>query len=417
MKIVRVYAREIFDSRGLPTVACDLELDNGTKISSSVPSGASCGQHEALELRDGGKRLMGKGVLKAISNIEKIIAPELLGKEPTALELDRMLIELDGTRNKSNLGANATLAVSMSLFKAQAYLEKIELFELLAYMTGAETVSLPYPMFNMINGGAHADNNLRIQEFMIIPTDAKSFSQAMEVAVAVFYELKRLLQKQGKSVSLGDEGGFAPRFSDEIEALDCLMEAINKVYISHKVTCAVALDVAASEFYDKSKQLYKWHEKYLSTEDLIEFYTQLIQHYPIYSIEDGLDQNDWDSWTLMTKLLGERILVVGDDIFVTNADRLNQGIESKAATATIIKPNQIGTVTEALQAIALCKEYGFETIVSHRSGETCDSFIADLAVGSSARYIKSGGCSRSERMAKYNRLLQIESWLVDNEEK
>ena len=415
MKIVSVHGREIFDSRGMPTTACDLILEDGMKISSSVPSGASCGQYEAVELRDGGDRLMGKGVRVAVENIEKVIAPSLVGKEVVALELDRVIIELDGTSNKQYLGANATLAVSMALFKAQAYCEKIEVFELLAYMMGSETVRLPYPLFNMINGGAHADNNLRIQEFMIIPVEAKNFLQAMEVAVSVFYELKKILRKQGKTVAVGDEGGFAPRFSDEIEALDCLMEAVNKVYAVQKVTCAVALDVAASQFYEPSRGLYNWHGKYLSAEDLLEFYVQLAQNYPLYAIEDGLDENDWEGWQLMTKLLGERVLIVGDDIFATNVERLSRAIQNKCATATIIKPNQIGTISEALQAMALCNEHDFEVVVSHRSGETCDTFIADLAVGGNARYIKSGGCSRSERMAKYNRLLEIEQSLMINE--
>jgi enolase len=410
MKIAKVQAREIFDSRGLPTLECQIFLDNGTSVLSSVPSGASKGIHEALELRDGGERLFGKGVLKAIEYIEETIAPELIGKKPDPFAMDRFMIELDGTVNKAKLGANTMLAVSMAIVKAQAAAEEMELYESIAHLYGAETVTLPYPLFNVINGGVHADNNLLIQEFLIMPVGGASFRESLEHAMILFHELKAVLKKLGKNIAVGDEGGFAASFSSELEALDLLGDVIAR--IGNGNLFAIALDVASSQFYDTQTQCYNWHDDFLTSEEMIKFYATLIQTYPIYSIEDGLSQDDWQGWIAMTKTLGDRIQLVGDDLFVTSVQRLKHGISVGAANAALIKPNQIGTVTETLEAIRTSSELGMNVIISHRSGETEDTFIADLAVGTSAGQIKAGGCSRSERLAKYNRLIRIEDSLL-----
>ncbi|MBA3954213.1 phosphopyruvate hydratase [Candidatus Dependentiae bacterium] len=412
MKITRISGREVYDSRGWPTVQCELFLENGDSVLSYVPSGVSTGIYEALELRDGGKRLMGKGVLKAIENIETLIAPVLVGHEPHGMEMDLKLLELDGTTDKSRLGANALLAVSMAIFKAEAHSEKLELYELIAYYMGSDSVSLPFPMLNVINGGMHAYNKLRIQEFMIIPVGAPTFRSAFEAATLVYHELKALLIKKNKSTAVGDEGGFAAAFESDAEALDVLLEAIEAASAHSSVGCIIGLDVAASQYYNSTTQLYSWQNQQLTSDEMIDYYKKLVDTYPIYSIEDGLSEEDWSGWIRMTKALENKIQIVGDDLFVTNPYRIAQGGIDHAATSVIIKPNQIGTITETLQAIKLCKDTNLATIVSHRSGETEDTFIADLAVGASVGQIKAGACRGSERLAKYNRLLTIEDTLA-----
>jgi enolase len=412
MKITRLVAREIYDSRGNPTVECEIVLDNEKMVRASVPSGASVGRHEAHELRDGGKRLGGKGVTKAVEAVEQVIAPALLGRELVAPDLDQVLIALDGTPNKKKLGANAMLAVSMALYRAQAVQEEAELYELLAWVFGHEMVSLPVPMFNVINGGAHADNKLRIQEFMIVPLGAPSYREALEHGVMFSKELATHLKKAGKTITYGDEGGLACDFEDEVEALNWIMEVIVALEKKSKQVFGIALDVAASQFYDTKKQGYVWGDEVVKAADLISFYQALLEHYPLYSLEDGLAEDDWHGWVAMNKAIGSKVQIVGDDIFVTNMRRIVQGIELGAANSVLIKPNQIGTITETMQTIQFCKERGLNTVVSHRSGETCDSFIADLAVGTAAGQIKAGGCCRGERMAKYNRLLTIEDRLM-----
>ncbi len=411
MKIIKIQGREIFDSRGFPTLECELTLDDGCSFIASVPSGASTGIHEAIELRDNdAQRLFGKGVLKSIDILENVIAPALIGNAPQVCSIDRFMIDLDGTPNKARLGANTILSASIAVLKAQAHLEQVELYECIAHLYNAEAVMLPIPLFNMINGGAHADNNLRIQEFMVAPLGAKNFRHALEQASLVFHHLKRLLKEAGKTVSVGDEGGFAPHFEHEVEAIDFLLKAIDEV--GDQDMFRIALDVAASEFYNAQSRTYLWHNKEYSSTDMIAFYQELLAYYPIYSIEDGLAQDDWDGWMTLNRTLGETTQIVGDDLFVTSSSRIIHGVKTHAANAAIIKPNQVGTVTETLQAIQTCQEYGMGTIISHRSGETEDSFIADLAVGTSAGQIKAGSCSRGERMAKYNRLLRIEDQLI-----
>lgn len=411
MKITNIVAREIFDSRGLPTIECQIMLESGMYVISSVPSGLSRGNYEVCELRDGGTRLLGLGVEKARENIENIIAPALIGKEPDMVATDLYMIDLDGTEDKSKLGGNAILAVSMAMCKAQAAFNGIEPFELIADLCEFDSVTLPVPMFNLINGGVHANNNLMIQEFMIIPTGRRSYRLCLESAVTVFHQLKYLLQHKGKSLAIGDEGGFGPDVEDEREALDLIMEAIH-LSNDQDEEFVIALDVAASQFYNVKEKIYSWDDKKYTAQDLINLYENLTQEYPIYAIEDGLSDTDWDGWIEMRKQLGEHIHLIGDDIFATNPYRIAQGIEEEIADTTIIKPNQIGTITETLQAIKLCKEHNMNLVVSHRSGETNDTFIVDLAVGVSANHIKAGGCCRGERMAKYNQLLRIEDSLI-----
>jgi enolase len=416
MKIAKIEASEILDSRGWPTVEVTLTLSDGRSVTAATPSGASVGKYEALELRDGEERYMGKGVTKAISHIEHFIAPSLLGKEPDTVEVDSMMIQMDDTENKSHLGANAILPVSIAVCKAQALVEELEPYELIGYLCGHETVALPCPMFNVINGGAHANNNLSVQEFMIMPVGMPSIRSAIELGVTVFQTLKEILRKRGDSVAVGDEGGFAPNFESEKEALDTLMEAIKRVQDRYDGTVMIALDVAASQLYTPDKKLYMLQGKRYDSSELIDWYEKLISEYPIYSIEDGLGEDDWAGWQEMTKRLGGKTQLVGDDIFVTNPVRIWEGLRQEVANAVLIKPNQIGTVTETLQAVKLCQEQNRAVVVSHRSGETNDFFIADLATGVSAPQIKAGGCSRGERMAKYNRLLQIEDQLLMNVE-
>lgn len=412
MKITQMIGREIYDSRGWPTIQCELFLDDSVRITAAVPAGLSRGRYEAHELRDGGKRLWGRGVTKAIENIEYIIAPEMIGKEPHIFEMDQKILELDGTPDKSHLGANATLAASMAICKAQAVNEELELYELIAYLSGSESVSLPFPLINLINGGLHASNNLQIQEFMIIPVGAANFRAAMELSVTVFHELKNVLQRHGKSVAIGDEGGYAPDMTSDLEALDMLCEALDRVELIQGRQSIIALDIAASRFYDTATKTYQWQGSRVNAEELIEWYGQLIENYPIYSIEDGLSEDDWYGWEMFTKHLEHKVQIVGDDIFATNPQRIIEGTRRQITSAVVIKPNQIGTILETLQAIRLCKNNQLNIVVSHRSGETDDTFIADLAVGASVGQIKAGGCCRSERLSKYNRILAIEDELT-----
>lgn len=411
MKIEKICAREIYDSRGYPALACDLMLNDGSWHTASVPSGASTGSHEAVELRDGGDRLLGKGVRKNIDIIERIIAPILIGKEPMLVNMDAAMLELDGTDNRSRLGANTILAVSMAICRAQAAVEMMSLYEFIPYICQLDVVAMPVPMINILNGGVHADTGLSIQEFMVVPQDMDTFAEAMEFGATAFHELKKLLRAQSKSTLVGDEGGFAPIVSGTQEALDYVQEAIVQAKKYCKGDATIAIDVAASQLYNQTTQRYTIDGHSLTTNELLAWYLQLTEQYSISSIEDGLHDSDWDGWERMVELLGDKALVVGDDLFATNPERIWAGIERNAANAVLIKPNQIGTVTETLQAIKLCEENGVPVVVSHRSGETNDSFIADLAVGVSAQYIKAGSCSRGERLAKYNRLLKIEQEL------
>lgn len=412
MKITKVMAREIYDSRGWPTVQCELLLEDDTLIIASVPAGLSRGRHEAYELRDGGKRLWGTGVHRVVENIEQIIAPGIIDKEPNGPTMDILMLDMDGTPDKSHLGANTLLAVSMAVYKAQAYSENIELYELIAHLVGAETITMPFPQFNLINGGLHGKNAMQIQEFLLVPAGSANFRAAMELGVTIFHELKNVLNKHGKSIAVGDEGGFAPQGVSNDEALSYLYEAIERVGKQEDVNCVIALDCAASQFYDRSTQKYNFQGKSLSAGELMDVYKNYMYDYPIYSLEDPLAEDDWDNWKLITKTLGVDSQIVGDDLFATNFHRIERGIKEQVATAAVIKPNQIGTITETLQAIQLCKQNELDVVISHRSGETEDTFIADLAVGTSAGQIKAGGCSRSERLAKYNRLLAIEDKLL-----
>jgi len=408
--IEKIFAREVLDSRGNPTVQVDCVLNDGSMGRATVPSGASTGTYEALELRDGGKRYLGKGVLKAVENVNKIIAREIEGKSPfNQVDIDKLLIELDGTPNKSKLGANAILGVSLAIMKAASNFLKLPLYR---YIGGVNTKTLPVPFMNVINGGAHADNQLDIQEFMIVPLGAPNFREALRFGAETFHNLKKILKEKGEITSVGDEGGFAPQLSSTKEALDILVEAIERAgYIPGK-DIALALDCAASEFYKEER--YYFEGKELDAKGMVDFYEELIKLYPIVSIEDGLAEEDWEGWKVLTERLGDKIQLVGDDIFVTNTERIKKGIKMEVANSVLIKLNQIGTVTETLEAIALSHKSGYTTIISHRSGETEDTTIADLAVGAGTGMIKTGSLSRSERIAKYNRLLVIEEELGES---
>ncbi|MDR0319751.1 MAG: phosphopyruvate hydratase [Rickettsiales bacterium] len=403
-----VFARQILDSRGNPTVQADVVLSDGTVGRANAPSGASTGASEALELRDADLRAFwGKGVLKAVGNVNKKIAPKLVGKDPAKqAAIDDIMIALDGTANKAKLGANAVVAVSLAAARAAAAGGKQELFAYLG--TGAAT-RLPRPMVNIINGGAHADNGLDIQEFMIVPMSAKSFAQAMKIGSEVFHGLKKILRGKKLSTNVGDEGGFAPNIKSSADALKLLVEAITFAGYKPGKDVAIALDAAATEFYKNGK--YEFEGKKLNAAQMIAVYEKLAKEFPIVSIEDGLAEEDWAGWTEMTKKMGGKIQIVGDDLFTTNPARLERGIESRAANAILIKPNQIGTLTETLATIEMAQKAGFGVVISHRSGETEDTTIADLAVGSNAGQIKTGGLSRTDRVAKYNRLLLIEEIL------
>ena len=410
-EIIRIKAREIFDSRGNPTVEVDVFLRDGSAGRAAVPSGASTGEHEALELRDGDKgRLSGKGVIKAVGNVNEIIAAKVCGLDAThQREIDRLMIDLDGTENKGKLGANAILGVSLAVAKAASQAEKLPLYR---YLGGEEANLLPFPLMNIINGGKHADNNVDIQEFMIVPVGGETFSDNLRIGVEVFQALKKVLSKLSLSTSVGDEGGFAPNLKSNQEALEVIMQAIDSAgYIAGK-DVALALDPAASEFYKDGKYiLMAEKDKEKSSERMIDFYEKLIDKFPIASIEDGLAEDDWDGWKRMTERLGKKIQLVGDDLFVTNTNRLTEGIAKGIANAILIKLNQIGTLTETLETIKMAKEAGYSIIISHRSGETEDVTIADLAVAVKAGQIKTGSASRTDRIAKYNQLIRIEEQL------
>ena len=407
MFIKDIHAREILDSRGNPTIEVDMTLDNGVTATASVPSGASTGSREALELRDKDpKRYEGKGVLQAVSNVNTIIRPALIGKKADQLSIDNYLIKLDGTENKSNLGANAILAVSLACLKCLAKANDKELYE---YVSN-RNVTMPIPMINIINGGAHAVNNIDIQEFMIMPV-MKSIKERVRAASEVFHTLKKLLSINGFAVGVGDEGGFAPNLNNNTMALDFIMEAIRKAGYKPGEDIFIALDVAASELYDKETNTYKLDGKSFTSEELITFYEKLIDTYPILSIEDPFYENDFETLAKFTSLVGSRIMIVGDDYFVTNEKYLEKGIEMHAGNAILLKANQIGTVSEMIRTIMLAKKNNYKTIISHRSGETEDTFIADLAVGLAIPFIKTGSMCRGERIAKYNRLMRIEEKL------
>ncbi|MFQ5835763.1 MAG: phosphopyruvate hydratase [bacterium] len=405
-----VEARQILDSRGNPTVEVEVRLEDGSIGRASVPSGASTGEYEAVELRDGGKRWMGKGVSKAIKNVNETIGPKIKEMDATHQdEIDQLMIELDGTANKEKLGANAILGVSLATARAAAMALGHPLYR---YLGGREARLLPLPLMNVLNGGKHADNNVDLQEFMIMPVGASSFREALCWASEVFHHLKSVLREKGYSTAVGDEGGFAPDLSSNREALGVIMEAIDRTGYKPGEDMALALDPAASSFYQAGKYWLKAEaiiEK--TTEEIIEFYESLVRDFPIYSIEDGLAEDDWQGWKLLTQRLGKKIQLVGDDIFVTNTQRFKKGIEMGVANSILIKPNQIGTLTETIQAIQMAKKNGYAAIISHRSGETEDTTISDLTVAMGTGQIKAGSCSRSERVAKYNQLLRIEDEL------
>lgn len=407
MKIKNIKAYEAIDSRGNPTVECEVTLINGTKAIALVPSGASTGEREALELRDGGSRYSGKGVLKAVENVNKIIAKALVGKDASKQEeIDNIMLKLDGTPFKTKLGANATLAVSLAVARANAVSKNKTLFASLGKGT-----TLPMPMLNIINGGAHANSSVDFQEYMIVPVGAKTMAEAVRMAAETFASLKKIINNMGFSTSVGDEGGFAPNFKDNEQPLEVIVEAIKAAGYTPKKDIAIAMDVAASEFYNPQTKKYELNKSKggeLTTAQMITLLSNLVKKYPIISIEDGLDENDWAGWEKLTAKLGGKIQLVGDDLFVTNPTYLQQGIERKVANAILIKLNQIGTLTETLQTINLAKQNGYATVISHRSGETEDTFIADLAVSVDAGQIKTGSITRTDRVAKYNQLLRIE---------
>ena len=406
-EIVNIFAREILDSRGNPTIEVDVVLGSGAYGRAAVPSGASTGQKEALELRDGEQRYHGKGVRRAIRNVIEEIAPHLKGTDGSEQAyIDHLMVELDSTENKSKLGANAILGVSLAVAKAAAMEADMPLYR---YIGGVDAIELPVPMMNILNGGAHADNNLDIQEFMIMPVNAPTFCEALRMGAEIFHSLKNVLKSRGLSISVGDEGGFAPVLKSNEEALALIIESINKAGYSEGRDIYLALDVAASEFFDKGK--YRFEGKSLSSDEIITYYEKLVEKYPVLSIEDGLSEDDWEGWKAMTERLGRRIQLVGDDIFVTNPKILEEGIKNRIANSILIKLNQIGTMTETLNAINLAKESGYTTVVSHRSGETEDTTLADLSVACNTGLIKTGSLSRTDRVAKYNRLLRIEEEL------
>ena len=412
-KIIDIHAREIIDSRGNPTLEADVVLEDGIVGRAAVPSGASTGEHEAIELRDGDKsRFLGKGVLKAVQNVNDVIAGKLIGMDATnQIEIDEIMLDLDGTENKSKLGANAILGVSLACSKAAASACGLPLYQ---YIGGTNARLLPVPLMNILNGGVHADNNLDIQEFMIVPRGANSFNDAIRWGAETFHTLKDVLHKKGLSTSVGDEGGFAPNLASNEEAIQLILEAIEKAGYAPGRDIAIALDVASSSFYQSRTKKYEiktGNQSELDSAEMIDFYTHLIDKYPVVSIEDGLAEDDWDGWKKLTEALGDRVQLVGDDLFVTNTERLEQGINLGVANSILIKLNQIGTLTETLSAIEMAKEAGYTTIVSHRSGETEDATIADLAVATNSGQIKTGSASRSDRMAKYNQLLRIEESL------
>ena len=415
MFITDVFAREILDSRGNPTIEVDVILESGQMGRAAVPSGASTGIYEAVELRDGDKsRYMGKGVQKAVDNVNDIIAPELIEMNVfDQVGIDNLLIELDGTDNKGKLGANAILGVSMAVAKAAAEELGMPLFQ---YLGGVNAKVLPVPMMNIINGGEHADNNVDIQEFMVMPVGASSWVEALRMGAEIFHSLKAVLKAKGLNTAVGDEGGFAPNLSSNEEALSSIVEAIEKAGYEPGREIKIAMDAAASSFYDKDKKKYvlAGEGKEMTSEELVAFYEDMVENYPIISIEDGLDENDWDGFKLMTERLGDKIQIVGDDLFVTNTKKLAEGISKKIANSILIKLNQIGTITETLDAVEMAKRAGYTAIISHRSGETEDTTIADLVVAVNAGQIKTGAPSRTDRVAKYNQLIRIEEIIGDS---
>ena len=409
-EIELILAREILDSRGNPTVEAEVILAGGARGRAAVPSGASTGEHEALELRDGDKgRYLGKGVLKAVNNVNEVIAPELEGMDASEQrELDNAMLALDGTPTKSKLGANAVLAVSMAASRAMADHLGVELYQ---YLGGFTAGLLPTPMMNILNGGAHADNNVDFQEFMVVPVGATSFAEALRWGVETFHVLKSVLKKRGYNTAVGDEGGFAPSLKSNTEAIEVVLEAITQAGYDPGRQIAVALDPAASELYDSSSKKYvfkKSDKSEHSSEDMVKFWADWARQYPIVSLEDGFAEDDWEGWKLVTDELGSKIQLVGDDLFVTNIERLQRGIDAGVANSILIKLNQIGSVSETLDAINLARQNGYTAVISHRSGETEDAYIADFAVATGAGQIKTGSASRSDRIAKYNQLLRIE---------
>lgn len=408
-KIKNIHARQILDSRGIPTIETEIMLEDGTMSSASVPSGKSTGQFEAIELRDNSSSYFGKSVEKAVNNVNTIIANNLIGISVlNQYKIDELLKKLDGTQNKSKLGANAILSVSIACLKSASKYYNLPLYK---YLGGINSYTLPVPLMNIINGGLHSDNNLSIQEFMIAPVGANSFSEALEMSVRIYYELKELLKKNGYSTAIGDEGGFAPELKSNEDAIEFILKSISKCgYIDKVYLC---LDVAASELYNRNNYIIniKGRKKILNNHQLVDYYTTLIKDYPIISIEDGLADNDIEGWKYLTYKLSDNCQLVGDDLFVTNSIRLKKGINENIANSVLIKPNQIGTVTEMMQTIKIANEYNYSTIMSHRSGETEDNYLADFAVGLNCKQIKCGAPTRGERIAKYNQLLKIEQIL------
>ena len=412
-KISKIRARQIFDSRGNPTVEVDILTDDGFLGRAAVPSGASTGEHEAVELRDGGNDYMGKGVLKAVSNVNNILAKELIGLSVFDQEnIDNLMIKIDGTPNKAKLGANAILGVSLALAKAASNSKGISLH---TYISNDKSTTLPVPMMNIINGGSHSDAPIAFQEFMIMPVEAESFTQAMQIGSEIFHNLKKILSDRGLTTSVGDEGGFAPKLDGTEDALNTIIKAIEKSGYQAGKQVMIALDCASSEFYKNGMYDYSIFEgkdgKVLNSNQQAKYLADLSSKFPIVSIEDGMDENDWDGWAHLTKICGDRVQIVGDDLFVTNVERLNKGIENNIANSILIKVNQIGTLTETINAVNMAHAAGFTSVMSHRSGETEDNTIADLAVGLSTGQIKTGSASRSDRIAKYNQLLRIEEEL------
>ncbi len=410
--IVDVFAREILDSRGNPTVEVDVALECGVVGRAAVPSGASTGEHEAVELRDkDAGRYLGKGVLKAVENVNEIISPEIVGEDAVdQVLIDKIMIDLDGTPNKSKLGANAILGVSLAVAKAAAEAMGLALYQ---YIGGTNAKVIPLPMMNIINGGSHADNNVDLQEFMIQPAGAETFAEALRMGAEIFHNLKAVLKAKGYNTAVGDEGGFAPDLKSNEEALQVIVEAIDKAGYKAGEEIFIALDPASSEFYDKDKGKYilASENRELTPAEMVDYYADLVEKYPIKSIEDGMDENDWEGWKLITDKLGDKIQLVGDDLFVTNTVRLKEGIEKGVANSILIKVNQIGTLTETLDAIEMAKTAGYTAVVSHRSGETEDNTIADIVVATNAGQIKTGSTSRTDRICKYNQLLRIEESL------
>jgi enolase len=412
-KISKVIARQIFDSRGNPTVEVDVLTDKGVLGRAAVPSGASTGEHEAVELRDGGRNYMGKGVLKAVSNVNNIISKKIIGLSVFDQEsIDNLMIKIDGTPNKANLGANAILGVSLALAKAASNAKGISLH---TYISNNTSTTLPVPMMNIINGGSHSDAPIAFQEFMIMPVEAQSFTHAMQIGSEIFHNLKKILSDRGLTTSVGDEGGFAPKLDGTEDALKTIITAIEKAGYKAGKEVMIALDCASSEFYQNGMYDYTIfegsHGKVLNSKQQAEYLAELSSNYPIISIEDGMDENDWDGWIHLTKMCGDRVQIVGDDLFVTNVERLSDGIKNNVANSILIKVNQIGTLTETINAVKMAHDAGFTSVMSHRSGETEDNTIADLAVGLSTGQIKTGSASRSDRIAKYNQLLRIEEEL------